>query len=78
VHLEPASWHVKHTVVRPPLHKRTHPGFLDAELTVVSKRMEKLLTRLPNDITPQSLEELRKVGGAGGEWLRLVRSWGVV
>lgn len=36
-------------------------GRLDAELLAVSKRVGKVLQRLPRDITPVNLEELRRV-----------------
>jgi hypothetical protein len=36
-------------------------GLLDAELHQVSQRVEKLFAQLPNNINPQSLDELRKV-----------------
>jgi hypothetical protein len=36
-------------------------GFVDAELSRVSKRVQELLTKLPHDINPKGLEELRKV-----------------
>eukprot|EP00200_Dunaliella_tertiolecta_P018622 CAMPEP_0202398076 /NCGR_PEP_ID=MMETSP1128-20130828/1033_1 /ASSEMBLY_ACC=CAM_ASM_000463 /TAXON_ID=3047 /ORGANISM="Dunaliella tertiolecta, Strain CCMP1320" /LENGTH=824 /DNA_ID=CAMNT_0049001133 /DNA_START=49 /DNA_END=2524 /DNA_ORIENTATION=- len=36
-------------------------GFLDAELSRLRKRVQALLTKLPHDINPKGLEELRKV-----------------
>eukprot|EP00967_Tisochrysis_lutea_P011493 scaffold12952_cov23-Tisochrysis_lutea.AAC.1 len=35
--------------------------FLDAELSRLRKRVQALLTKLPHDINPKGLEELRKV-----------------
>jgi hypothetical protein len=39
-------------------------GRLDAELSGVARRVSELLTRLPGDINPVSLEELRRVKAA--------------
>ena len=43
------------------MHRACVAGRLDAELLAVSKRVSKVLQRLPRDITPVNLEELRRV-----------------
>ncbi|PNW85028.1 hypothetical protein CHLRE_03g168605v5 [Chlamydomonas reinhardtii] len=42
-------------------------GRLDAEMAGVTERVSALLTKLPGDITPVNLEELRRVKQALGE-----------
>lgn len=57
------QWHgtisFKHK--REGLHMAVHAGRLDAEVLSVTRRVGELLQKLPRDINPVNLEELRRI-----------------
>ena len=75
--------HTQHThrTLTPPT--RTPTGKLEAELVAATRRMSAVLQRLPREITPVNLEELRRVKQllveleSKAENLRCVRGAGV-
>ena len=64
-HLAPFCISVPHLPLSPNFPSIPWPkGRLDSKMATVTRRVQTLLSKLPQDISPANLEELRRVKGA--------------